>query len=50
MEEDVVIIPVKKKDLNVISPKTMAIGVGIGLALALTLGAILITKNNVKTT
>ncbi len=48
MEEDVLIIPAKRKDLSIINKRSIAIGISVGAAIALTVGAVLLYKNNIK--
>lgn len=45
MEENVIIIPSKKKDLGIINKKSLTIGVGLGIAIATTVGVTLFFKH-----
>ncbi|MBU5593482.1 hypothetical protein KQI89_17220 [Clostridium sp. MSJ-4] len=48
MDEKVLIIPTKRKDLRIISRKSLTIGVGIGIAIAATIGATFFLKHSPK--
>ncbi|SUY45584.1 Uncharacterised protein [Clostridium putrefaciens] len=48
MEENVIIIPSKKKDLGLISKKSLTLGVGLGIAMATTVGVALFFKHLTK--
>lgn len=46
MDEDMVIIPARKKSLSIINRKSITIGIGIGLAIAVGIGMAFASKKS----